>query len=1712
METYDKQKIQTLSDAYMKEQGKRINMLSQTGQNLIVEIKSMRENSRKPTPQIDQIRANLQAGKYSCLSDIFKWDLAGIPAKYIPEEFRRDFLYIIDRFTNFQYPSNMYRRSLRCKNPEPHLTKVLLTISNFNLMGFYHCSIVSYLKGEMDPDLAAARLSLSYNTEMYEDIIAAELDLGNPLLEETLRDIILSDQNTNVVSRGMIRGIIKSGNTEMHKLLGDFLLAARLQEGIRQSICENMDCGTTAAFLLLFDVIEHNQLDRFAAVKRALATWTGICDMEHLDRINGKQIKLISECLHSKEARTLYLQSNDSIELYIAVWSFGFYCVEDALPLIESIIENGTRNQKLTLSYYVRNLSYEMFSNRISKKVIEAYPDDYEILACYFPSYLGGHVSAIYKATKPLDSGRFTDRVPVYPNFISTSEAISHFDLLMLIYSGMPKKLSFSPCIFPWYSVEIEKSDCITRICFIAGILGMQEYTNIACALIPEISCSGYGSRKNYVSLLLSHPQSNTQINMLIKMLSDKESSSSQAAFEIAKGVDFSSGAYQEIEKLFAYKSSSVRSNVSAILNRQDDVNLYSSIERLLQSKDEGLRTGGLDLLIQLSKNKQREALYKQSKNLALGISAPSSKEQILIDEICGKSQTAKIVSTAGFGLYNPDTPLNLPAVPIDPTILKKTFYPANSVGFFKSLLAGKVQPLSQKLYGILYKLDHLIEQNKNLEYTRGHFSEPCLLGNSINFISYDWTVPQLERLPFPELWQKFYTDEIHDFITLLQLTIGWKATDRSDVFKYFENELTAIFGQEILGVRSTGLTYTKHFRTILDALLEQYDNDSVSFSVSKAVVDHIIRQTPSRNLTYSYQSKWGRQGVINFPSYDLISQFVTDLSSSKSDREFTDSFVLLYLLNERYKFQAGTYGANYYSSRNSTIGNMTIFSFIRAESLGIITKDHVYKALFEQLEMPGELVSLAQTVRDDLRPADQNFLKQVSLCKDLDTSSPEAMALQSSLIASAQKYYLQAIELMLSVELKRGDSETIFSTKILSIKRIYGAHFLVPILLALGNDTLNRSQMNYFSSEKKVSKKDSLSHLLKVCYPLHSDNSDTLRQLLSNTDITEQRMIETAMYVPQWIDIIGEYLGFEGFRSGCYYFMAHMNEHFDNDLTARIAKFTPLTTEELNNGAFDIHWFQEAYTLLGEKRFNMLYNSAKYISSGSRHSRAQKFADAVTGKFNLSETANEISAKRNKDLLISYTLIPLTNKDSDLLSRYQFLQNFLKESRQFGAQRRASESKAVEIALSNLAQNAGYSDVIRLTLSMETRLISENHAYFEETPIDNVTVAIQISEGGASEIICRKNGKILSSVPAAAKKEEFYAELSTFNSQLKQQYSRTRLMLEQAMEDKTFFFVSELTALEGNPVIYPLIRNLIFTCDNTAFMPKTGNLKSGIMTDWKGLCVSLPSDTKVRVAHPYDLYQEGCWYEYQKQLFDSKLVQPFKQVFRELYVKTEDEQDVYHSLRYAGNQIQPQKTVACLKGRRWIADYEDGLQKVFYKENLAARIFAMADWFSPSDIEAPTLEWVEFSDRKSGKPVMLSAIPDIIFSEVMRDVDLAVSIAHAGGVDPETSHSTIEMRSAIVAFSMPLFKLANVTVEKNFAVIKGSRAEYSVHLGSGIIHQLGGTQISVLPVHSQSRGRLFLPFLDADPKTAEIMSKIILFAEDNKIKDPSILDQIMMR
>jgi hypothetical protein len=86
---------------------------------------------------------------------------------------------------------------------------------------------------------------------------------------------------------------------------------------------------------------------------------------------------------------------------------------------------------------------------------------------------------------------------------------------------------------------------------------------------------------------------------------------------------------------------------------------------------------------------------------------------------------------------------------------------------------------------------------------------------------------------------------------------------------------------------------------------------------------------------------------------------------------------------------------------------------------------------------------------------------------------------------------------------------------------------------------------------------------------------------------------------------------------------------------------------------------------------------------------------------------------------------------------------------------------------------------------------------------------------------------------------------------------------------------------------------------------------------------------------------------------------------------------------------------------------------------------------------------------------------------------------------------------------------LTNVKIEKSHVFIKGQKGDYTLHLGSGIAHKVPSVMLNIKPISTQARGRIFLPFVDEDPKTAEIVSKMLLLAKDMEIQDPSILGQI---
>ena len=1647
----------------------------------------------------------------------------GLLDTFVPEKYQKSYLYIIDKLNRFPFSYGWNRRTVRTAGYGPQIRLAFMLLTAYEKL--YYC-------GENLEDVIYRRLDeekLDYiknewNFNCYFSLIyAGEIDSGNQAVIDAFKDLILSENNTAYLDREMILGIIRSDNKELHKLLCDLLLAARLQEGLRQAVCEAMDEGTKEAFLDLLQVIEKNDLIRYSSVKRAVSAWIGIFDEENVDRVNDKLLKLMGQCVRDREFCKGQLKTNDSIAISAALWALGFEEAKDAVEAMGELIDHGTKNQKLTASFYNQNLFDERLKMQTAKKAVLEHTDDLELTAAFMPAFmteLGGWIRELLPGNSYRRSeAKIPKKAVLTDYFEDRADAEEQYEKFLSIYERLPKKgVVFSPCIFPWYSVELMPSDLVRRLAFTAYVLQDEDKITKTAALLGEVSVNSY-ERGYLLNLLLYQPVNQAQKELLIGYMGNAEEHTSQTAILLVKKIVFNERDYRLMEDMLRFKRGKLRGALLEFLMEQDDLPMEECLKRLLADKKEEKRSAGLALLLRLGKEEDRADFYKSVKELAGGIENPTDKEKILIGEILGEEK-GSASGQKGFGIYDPDAPEEIPERKEDRDAILKCI------------------PLPEKeINEKIKKLDAFLKENKEYEYETA-YGEKELLGNNYT-AQKEGAVKgnmaeryRLDNYPLADELRNFYEKEIGDYGTFVE----WEAKtlfQNNDLYENGRRFFAAVFGKMPFKPEPLAVEYQKQVWAVRLNYRYEFIDKKLLFEAGVQAVWVLasVISRENKTITYHYtgwNGKWQEQSTtIN--SLRFFDRFLEGLQYWETEEEFKRAFYTAWRFElqcrenrERSQFLPNV--QSYNSLNAQALTPITPYWFLKAYHLGLISKDIVFKAIFHYFDRKSCLRALTQLVKKEYgKPGNRALWRQFfgeRMAQDILDKGEALVGGDTWCGKLTQELYEAIIPVMVDTELRRGEAETVFSADVDGITYIEGIAYLIRILMALGKDTLGRETYYYWYSSSAYTKKEVLSRLLKSCYPAKEDTGERLGQALRNTSIKTERLIEVAMYAPQWIDVIQEYLGWQGLKSGCYYFMAHMNERFDDQKMAMIAKYTPLSAEELQDGAFDIDWFTEAYETLGEKNFEMLYKAARYISDGQKHSRARKYADAAAGKVTLGALREQIADKRNKDLLMSYGLVPFEkNRGRDMLNRYQFIQQFAKEAKQFGAQRRASESKAAQIALVNLSVHGGFVDVTRLILNMEGKLAEEFAGYMEWAAVEDVEIRLYVDETGKSEILCRKGEKTLKSVPSRLGKHPYVLEVKDAHKKLKEQYVRAKKLMEESMESGAEFMAAEISGLWGNPVVRAILIPLVFTSESEMGFLEREDTADGeknqepggsiVIRSLDGQQKTVDADLKLRIAHPLDLYRAGVWHLYQKELFDRQIRQPFKQVFRELYVKLPEELGLKASRMFAGNQIQPQKTVGCLKGRRWIADYDEGLQKIYYKENIIARIYALADWFSPSDVESPALEWVEFSDRKTFEPLTMEQVPDLIYSEVMRDVDLAVSVAHAGGVDPETSHSTIEMRRAIVSFNLPLFRISNVELKDSHALIHGTRGNYSVHLGSGVVHQEGGAMLHILPVHSQKRGKLFLPFVDEDPKTAEIMSKIVLLSEDKKIKDPFILDQI---
>jgi hypothetical protein len=532
------------------------------------------------------------------------------------------------------------------------------------------------------------------------------------------------------------------------------------------------------------------------------------------------------------------------------------------------------------------------------------------------------------------------------------------------------------------------------------------------------------------------------------------------------------------------------------------------------------------------------------------------------------------------------------------------------------------------------------------------------------------------------------------------------------------------------------------------------------------------------------------------------------------------------------------------------------------------------------------------------------------------------------------------------------------------------------------------------------------------------------------------------------------------------------------------------------------------------------------YASTGRGHERGRLMADALRGVLPEPPLKRRCLQNRDRDALLALALLPVTGP-RELLSRYRTLRRFLESGSGGSARRQALERQAVSVAMGNLAAAAGYDDADRLIWALELRQNARLRPEHLSLTLRGVRVRLLIDDRWKVRLVHQAQpeskptqteaaeptasaSRRASRMPNWLRRAPEVQRLKRLAHRLRLQIERLRRRLESAMYDGGHLRPDELQRLLAHPVLEGMLRRVVFIGQGSFGYPTDGGRG---LRDCHGHVEPLLPHERLRPAHPWDFFHQGGWEHWQRQCFQNRWVQPFKQVFRELYTLTDAERAGFVvSRRYAGQLVHPSQATALLYRCGWTISPSGGARRSFPVQQLEAHLSFTSPMRTPAEVEGLTLDQVSFHPVQQSQAIPLERVPPGVFSETMRDLDLVVSVAHAGGgPGPGATASTLQMRARLVEETVQVLKHRNVRVdgEQHRAIIAGTLGEYTVHLGSGVAHRIPGGALVLVAVRHPQRGRLFLPFADEDPLTAEVLSKVLLLARDDRIRDPALLAQI---
>lgn len=421
--------------------------------------------------------------------------------------------------------------------------------------------------------------------------------------------------------------------------------------------------------------------------------------------------------------------------------------------------------------------------------------------------------------------------------------------------------------------------------------------------------------------------------------------------------------------------------------------------------------------------------------------------------------------------------------------------------------------------------------------------------------------------------------------------------------------------------------------------------------------------------------------------------------------------------------------------------------------------------------------------------------------------------------------------------------------------------------------------------------------------------------------------------------------------------------------------------------------------------------------------------------------------------------------------------------------------------------------------------------------------------------------GKALKSPPAAVKRDfaDDLKELKDAQKDAAQTLGSTAARLDGLfLAQKSWTLKRWRERLLEHPLVGTVARRLIWVIDGRS----VGVTDAGL-EDADGRIHTFSDDAVVTLWHPLEHETEVmAWREW---LATRSITQPFKQAHREVYRLTgAEEQTRVYSNRFAAHILKQHQFNALCALRGWRNTLRLMVDDLAPPATLELPRFGVRAEFWIEGVDGEyrrdttdtgthlylSTDQVRFYRLGEGEnvahmggggygpsrrfpipaePVPLTEVPPLVFSEVMRDIDLFVGVSSIANdptwLDQSERHTgywrdygfgklsaTAETRKDLLAALLPRLSLRDsCRLEGRFLVVQGVLRTYRIHLGStNILMEPGSEYLCIVPNRGFGwRGDgVFLPF-EGDSALSIILSKAFMLADDTAITDPLIVRQI---